>query len=312
MKKTIYLILILALFISCKEKLNIQPKYKDFKTDLEAKNLFGKIKEYSQFRENFSKNKTEKSIIHLKEKFNKFGSLKKSEYFDSFGKTLKTTENIYDENNNLLKKITLNENYPKKMVEKLIHSDSIKKIESRLITINDTLIYKFTLKFNEFENIKQQLKIKNNDTILVYFKYQYDSKKRIIKSEQFEGNNKSINEFEYDENGNIVESIFTSDFFKYKTVTTYTNNRLSKIENYEISKEFKKELESITEFDNYYNPVNEKTYQNSELNRESKNEYEFDNNGNWIKKTVYLKEHFANSKKFIPIYIEKREIKYWE
>jgi major membrane immunogen (membrane-anchored lipoprotein) len=315
LKQTILLTLILLLFISCNKELNIQPKYSDFKTDLEAKNLFGKVKEFSQFRENIKssdKNRTEKSTINLKETFTKNGSLKKSEFFDSYGKTQQTTENIYNEKGNLLKSITLNNNYPQKMVEKLIHSDSINRMESRMITINDTLNYKFTLKFDEFNNVKQQLKIENKDTLIVNFKYEYDSKKRLIKSEQLEKNNKSINQFEYDENGNVVELIFTSDFFKFKTVTTYMKNRLSKIENYNISKELKQELESITEFDNYYNPINKKTYQNSELNRESKNEYEFDNNGNWIKKTVYLKEHFANSEKFIPIYIENRKIKYWE
>tara|TARA_R110002051_G_scaffold113010_2_gene185710 strand:- start:897 stop:1910 length:1014 start_codon:yes stop_codon:yes gene_type:complete len=315
LKRTIHLILILSLFISCKNELNIQSKYSDFETDLEARNLFGKVKEFSQFRANIKsseKKETEKSTINLKEVFTKNGSLKKSEYFDSFGKTQQTTENNYDEKGNLLKTITLNHNYPKKMVEELIHSDSLNRMESRIITINDTLNYQFILNFDQFDNIKRQLKIENKDTMIVNFKYEYDSKKRLIKSEQLEKNNKSINEFKYNENGNVIESIFTSDFFKFKTVKTYVNKRLSKIENYSISKELKQELESITEFDNYYNPISKKTYQNSELNRETKNEYEFDNNGNWIKKTVYLKEHFANSKKFIPIYIENREIKYWK
>ncbi|WP_299112852.1 hypothetical protein [uncultured Winogradskyella sp.] len=109
MKNTFHLILILSLFISCKNELIIQPKYWDFETDLEAKNLFGNVKEYSQFRANIQgsdKRQTEKPIIRLKESFNKSGFVKRMEYFDTFGKTLQITENFYDSNNYLQKRIT--------------------------------------------------------------------------------------------------------------------------------------------------------------------------------------------------------------
>ena len=116
----------------------------------------------------------------------------------------------------------------------------------------------------------------------------------------------------YDQNGNIVESINGFDNFKMKTITIYIAGRISKIEYHSIFDDSEQLLESVTEFDKYYNPLNEKTYQDSKLKRETKNEYKFDNNGNWIEKTVSLKEHFYNSKKFVAIYIESRKIEYWE
>tara|TARA_R110002049_G_scaffold200901_1_gene371614 strand:+ start:2951 stop:3895 length:945 start_codon:yes stop_codon:yes gene_type:complete len=314
LKKALHLILILSLFISCKNKLNIQPKYSDFETDLEARNLFGKVKEFSQFRANIKgsdKNQTEKQIIKLKESFNKNGFAKSSEYFDTFGITQQTTENFYDVNNYLQKSITIGQNFPKKMVE-LIERDTIKKTAFRKIVINDSLNYQFQSTLGKLDRIEKQTRIENGDTTQINYNYKLDSNENVIFVEEIGGKEKNINEYKYDENGNVVESINGTDFFKIKTVTNYKDNRIIKVENYTISADLKQHLESITEFDNYYNPINEKTYQNSELNRETKNEYEFDNNGNWIKKTVYLKEHFANSKKFIPIYIESREIEYWK
>ena len=314
MKRTLHLILILSLFVSCKKELNIQPKYTDFETDLEARNLFGKVKELSQFRANIKgsdKSQTEKLIINLKESFNKNGFVKSTEYFDTFGITQQTTENFYDANNYLQKSITNGQNFPEKMIE-LIERDTIKKTAFRKIVINDSLNYEFQSTFGKLDRIEKQTRIENGDTTLINYNYKLDSNDYVIFFEEIGGNEKNINEYKYDENGNVVESINGTDFFKIKTVTNYKDNRIIKVEHYNISADLKQHLESITEFDNYYNPINKKTYQNSELNRETKNEYEFDNNGNWIKKTVYLKEHFANSKKFIPIYIEKRNIKYWK
>jgi hypothetical protein len=314
LKQIIHLTLILLLFISCNNKLNIQPKYSDFKTDLETKNLFGKVKEFSQFRENIkssNNNKTKESIIKQKETFTKNGSLKKSEYFDSFGKTQQTTENIYDGNNNLLKSITLNANYPQKMLE-LIERDTIKKTEFRKITINDTLNFEFHSTFGKFNKIQKQMKIENRDTTIINYNYVFDKNNNVIKLEQIEKDNIIVNEYKYNEDGNVTESVTGTDIFNFKSIRKYQNKQLSMVTRYNSYSDLKEILIEITLYDKYYNPINEKKYENAELHREIKNKYEFDKNGNWIKKTVYLKEHFANAEKFIPIYIESREIKYWE
>tara|TARA_R110002051_G_scaffold92740_1_gene162520 strand:- start:364 stop:1308 length:945 start_codon:yes stop_codon:yes gene_type:complete len=314
LKKTLHLILFLSLFISCKNELNIQPKYSDFETDLEVRNLFGKVKELSQFRANIKnsdKNQTEKPIINLKENFTENGFVKSTEYFGTFGKTQQITENFYDANDYLQKRITKSENFPENMVE-LIERNSIKKTEFRNITINDTLNIEFYSTFGKLDKIEEQIKIENGDTTFVKYNYKFNSNKNIILLEEIENEIKTVTENKYDENGNIVESINGFDNFKMKTITIYKAGRISKIEYYSIFDDSEQLLESITEFDKYYNPINEKTYKDSKLKRETKNEYKFDNNGNWIEKTVSLKEHFYNSKKFVPIYIESRKIEYWE
>ncbi|WP_299112854.1 hypothetical protein [uncultured Winogradskyella sp.] len=197
------------------------------------------------------------------------------------------------------------------MVE-LIKLDTIKKTEFRNITINDTLNIEFHSTFAKLDRIEERMKIENGDTTLIKYNYKFDSNENIILLEEIENGTKTVTENKYDQNGNIVESINGLNNFKMKTVTIYKAGQISKIEYYSIFDDSEQLLESVTEFDKYYNPINEKTYQENKLNRETKNEYEFDDNGNWIKKTVSLKEHFYNSKKFVPIYIESRKIEYWE
>lgn len=314
MKKTIHLILILLLLFSCKKELDIRPKYSDFETDLEAKNLFGNVKKYSLFRANIQgsdKSQTEKPIIKLKESFNKSGFVKRMEYFDTFGKKQQITECFYDANDYLQKRTTKGGNFAKNMVE-LIKRDTIKKTEFRNITINDTLNIEFHSSFGKLDRIKEQIKIENGDTTYVRYNYKFDSNNNIILLEEIENETKTVTENKYDQNGNIVESINGFDNFKMKTVRIYKAGQITKIEYYSIFDDSEQLLESVTEFDKYYNPINEKTYQDSKLKRETKNEYKFDDNGNWIIKTVSLKEHFYNSKEFVPIYIESRKIEYWE
>lgn len=81
---------------------------------------------------------------------------------------------------------------------------------------------------------------------------------------------------------------------------------------YMISADTKEHLQKITEYDKYANPIILKIFENSELNWELKNKYVLDKKGNWIKKVVSLKEHFANSKNFTHAYVETREIEYWK
>jgi len=315
LKRILHLILILVFFTSCTNELNIQPKYSDFETDLEVKNLFGKVKEFRQFRANIirpEENETEKPIINIKENFTKNGFVKNTEYFDTFGKSEHTTENYYDKEDYLIKSVQFNNNFPKKMI-RLINRDTINKTESESLTINDTLKFKFISKFGKTDNILSRLEIEKGDTTTIFYSYKYDKRDNLIREVVNKGEDKTINEYKYDDIGNILESISQTSYFNIKTIREYdSNNRLNKITEYNTSGDLKERLIGITEYDKYYNPINEKKYKNSELDREIKNEYEFDKNGNWIKKTVSLKEHFLNSKEFVPICIESREIKYWE
>ena len=314
MKKIIYLIFILLFFISCKNNVEVNPKYSDFKNDLERKNLFGKIKEYSQYRAIFKvmdNNSTEKTTITLREMFTKKGALKKSEYYDTFGKLQQIVENYYNSNDEKTKNISISE-VPYHKIVTLIKRDTIHKLIFQNVTYNDTLNIKFINRFEKTDRIVEQLQIENNDTIVKKYEYYYDQNDKLIKEIQIEKDNKNISDYTYDKKGNLIKLISGDKWMKFKTITEYDGkNKIIKKTQYIISADLKEHLESKTEYDNHFNQVNKKIFQNDKLNREIKNKYEFDEKGNWIKKTVFLKDVFANSNKFTPIYVETRKIKYW-
>ena len=314
MKKIIYLIFILLFFISCKNNVEVNPKYSDFENDLEWKNLFGKIKEYSHYKANFKgidNGSTEKATITLKEIFTKKGALKKSEYFDTFGKLQQSVENFYNSNDEQTKNISISE-VPYNKIVTLIERDTIHHLIFQNVTYNDTINIMFINRFEKTDRIVEQLQIKNNDTIIKKYEYNYDKNDKLIKEIQIEKGNKNISEYTYDKNGNVIKLISGNEWMKFKTITEYdSNNKIIKKTQFTISADLKEHLDSKTEYDNHFNQINEKIFQDGKLNRELKNKYEFDKKGNWIKKTVFLKEVFANSNKFVPIYVETRKIKYW-
>jgi hypothetical protein len=313
LKKIIYLILIPLLFISCKNNVEISPKYSNFENDLERKNLFGNVKDYSQYRAIIKVNNgsTEKATLSIKETFTKKGALKKTEYFDTFGELHQLVENFYNSNDEKIKNISISENPYHKLVT-LIKRDTIHKLIYQNVTYNDTINTMFINRFEKMDKIVEQLEIKNNDTIIKKYEYKYDKNNRLIKKIQIEKDNKSIRDYTYDKKGNVIKLISGDEWLKFKTITEYDgNNKIIKKTQYTISADLKEHLNSKTEYDNHFNQINEKIFQDGKLNRELKNKYEFDEKGNWIKKTVFLKEVFANSNEFVPIYVETRKIKYW-
>lgn len=314
MKKIIYLIFIVLFSISCKKNVEVNPKYSDFKNDLERKNLFGKIKEYSQYKANFkgiNNESTEKPTLSIKETFTEKGALKKTEYFGAFGELQQLLENIYNSNNEKIKYISISENPHQKLVT-LIKRDTIRKLVYANVTYNDTINTVFINRFEKTDKIVEQLEIKDNDTIIKKYEYKYDKNNRLIKVIEIEKNNKSVRDYTYGKNGNVIKFISGDQWLKFKTITEYdSKNRIIKKTFYTITADLKEHIETKTEYDNHFNEINKKIFQDGKLNKELKNKYEFDEKGNWIKKTVFLKDVFANSNEFAPIYIETRKIKYW-
>lgn len=320
MNKLPYLILILTILASCKNELELKPKYSDFKTDLEARGLFGKVKKFSQFRAGFKDvdgNQLEKPVPNLKEEFTSFGSVKKMENFDSFGKSQQITVNFYDENNYLVKYLTTNknQNLPQK-IEETIEHDSVKNKKIRNITMNDSIHYVVFENYGKFDQIQKQVMIENGDTITRIFEYKFNDNNKIVWQKETKIDtilsDYNINEYKYNSDGNMIVSIQGNEWLKFKMENEFEGGYLTKSKEYTITADLKENLREEIEYDKYYNPTNQKIYENSKLNRELKNEYKFDGKGNWTEKKVSLKEHFANSNKFIPIYIESRKIKYWE
>lgn len=161
----------------------------------------------------------------------------------------------------------------------------------------------------------KRISIKDNDTTEVNYIYSFDNNEKIKFAEQKEkGNDKSTttNLYEYDNNYNLIESSFKTEWMEIISETEWQNGRIYKQTSYTISADFKKHLNNVTEFDILYNTINTKKFEDSKLSCELKFEYEFDQNGNWIKKNVSMKEHFIDSNEFIPIYVDIRKISYWK
>lgn len=316
MNKILLLITTLTLFSSCKKELDIEPKYEGTNTDWEFRGLFGKVKEIRQFKTNFKGSdgtQKEKLILNLNEVFEKFGAFKVSEYFDPFGEPLKTIKYFYDDSNMLIKIITIGQNTHQKSIETILN-DTTNKITIRDIIYNDSLNFKFIFEYDTLESINRQTKIQNGDTIISNFEYVYNDTNNLLKSvESIVGEeNGVVNEYNYDDNGNVIEMITGPKHYKLKTTKEYKNNILIASEHYTVSQDLKEHLNEIIKYDKFHNVINENIFEDGKLNRELKNEYEFDDHGNWIQRKVYLKEHFANSSNFVPIYVETRKIKYWE
>ena len=82
-------------------------------TDWESKNLYGKVKFITQSKATYLDSKGKKPrepMKTLSEEFTEFGSIKRTEYFDDLGQLSQTTVNEYDENEFLVKSITINDN----------------------------------------------------------------------------------------------------------------------------------------------------------------------------------------------------------
>ncbi len=302
---------------NCKEKTelntNLKPTYSEFKNAWESNNLYGKIKELKQLKANSQgENKFEKPILNFTQKFTDFGEIKEIESYDNFGELIQKDVYEFDSNNFLIKTISINKPAELNYIM-TVKNDTVNKNNVRTLIINDSLKQQITVFYDEKDFVTKQVAIEKGDTTTINHKYHFEND-NLISEIQFERDEKKPNQefnYKYDNNRNLVESSTRTEWNEYLTKTEWKDNRILKQTEYTVSADLNKHLDRITEYDKLFNPINVKIYENSELNRELEYDYEFDKFGNWIKRTVSMKEHFANSDKFIPIYIESREIKYW-
>ncbi|UAB82038.1 hypothetical protein INR76_04580 [Marixanthomonas sp. SCSIO 43207] len=315
-----YLLFFTFLIISCENNTDIvnkdlKPSYINFKNAWDERNLYGEVKEIKKYKTIFQNSNQEgKSKLIFKEIFTDFGAIKEIEYFDDSGQTLQKENYKYDNNGYLLKYTFKNPSRNRRIVQLLVN-DTINNITKKSYFVNGTLNQQFTLFYNDEDYITKYISIENNDTINVFTTYKFNEQSKMLWSFQKEeqtGDTILVNHFVYNDIGNFME--YTSNnpnqggiFNKYE----WKNDRVSKIEHYIIYPGLSKRLSDITEYDRQFNPINVKEFIESKINTELKYQYKFDKTGNWIERTVYMKEHYINSKKFTPAYIEKRKIKYW-
>ncbi len=314
-----FTILILFIFItSCGGNENdfsdLKPTYSDFENVWEERNLFGKVKEIEFAKTVYQyQNKDGKSNKIYQEKFTEFGALSEKSNFNENDELFQ--KDIYEfDGKNLIRNISTNKKGKTNYVLN-IKTDTINNTTTNEWFVNDTLNSRMNLFYDKEDLLTKKVVVEQNDTTVTIYEYIFDKSNRIIEEKQIqEDNDEPIyhNLFTYDNSGNLTKSITKTIWTTFKTETEWNDKRIYKETEYTISADEKQHLDQVTEFDKLYNPRNIRIYENSELNREIKYNYRFDKKGNWIEREVFIKEHFAKSNVFIPIYQETRRIKYWE
>lgn len=318
--RKIYLLTLLSIIlIKCQNKTelrtDLQPIYSDSKNALQGNNLYGKVKKIEYYKTTFQNTENEdKPVLNKIEEYTDFGELKKVEYFDNYGELTQTNDIHYNENQEFVKSVSINKSKESNIIQ-ISEYDTIKNTSELSVFVNDTIDHKTTFYYGKNDYQIKRISIKGNDTTEVNLEYAFDNNDKIISSTQKEkGNDKSMttNLFKYDNNNNLTESSYKTEWVEMISETEWKDGRIFKQTSYTISADLKEHTNNITEFDILFNPINSKEFEDSKLNRELKFDYEFDENGNWIKKNVSIKEHFNNSKEFVPIYVDKRKISYWK
>lgn len=313
MKRQIINILSFLFLIGC-NNVDYKPKYKDFANAWERENLIGKVKSLKQYKANVTdieKGETERPIVEFKKEFTKSGYIFYEEHFDNFGKLQQYTKNIYDKNGFRIESITENFVMPMKTVEKAVFDTIIKKQISTHAIFNDSIKFDAFFKYDENGNLIESISIENADTTIDRLEYEYDNNKNIILKKQIQRVDSDIYEYfsenKYNQEGNLVELTFKSDFAETKSAYDYDKkNRLRKIVEYQSG-----EIQKETIFDEFYNKTLVRFFVKGTPNKEINYKYKFDNKGNWIKSEVFVKENLE-SNKMVPIYTETREIEYYE
>lgn len=311
MKNQIIKLLGLLLLIGC-NNIEYKPKYKDFSNAWERENLMGKVKVLEQYKANvidFKTGKTEKPIIEFKKEFTKTGNISYQEHFDNFGKIEQYIKNEFDNKGYRIKSVSENYIMNSKSIETAEFDTLINKQISANVIYNDSIDFNAFFKYDKNGNLTEQLSIQNGDTTANRFVYKYNDIGLILLKKQIQnsdfGINEYINEFKYDQNANLIELSTKSDFWKSKY--SYKYDRENRIKHLKQCEEG--QITEETKFDNYYNKICVKYFQNGTLNREMLFDYDFDRKGNWIEKKVSVRNSRDNKK--VHAYTETRKIKYY-
>ena len=319
MRKIHLLTLLSIILFNCQNKTelrtDLQPIYSDSKNALQGNNLYGKVKKIEYYKTTFQNTENEdKPILNKIEEYTDFGELKKVEYFDNYGEITQTNVIDYNKNQEFIKSVSINKLNESNIVQ-ISEYDTIKNTSELSVFVNDTIDHKTTFYYGKNDYQIKRISVKGNDTTEVNSEQTFnDNNKLVLATQKEKGNDKSTITIrnKYDDNDNLIESSHKTEWVEMISETEWKNGRISKQTSYTISADLKKHLNNVTEFDILYNVINSKEYEDSKLHRELKFDYEFDENGNWIKKNVSMKEHFNNSKEFVPIYVDSRKISYWK
>lgn len=315
MKNYLILFLILLILASCGSKIDYRPKYENFKNDLERDNLNGSIKTIELFKasvENLTSGATGEPFIQQKKEYNKIGNILIEYNYDDFGSLVATIQNKYDTDNNKIESITENYSIPSLIIEQNIF-DSTGNLISTHVTIDDTIHIETLLYYDSENNIVKVIQIQEGDTASNSFQYKRNEADKVVSKTQIQtiGEKKYeyLNSYKYDNNGNLIElSLKSSEFGSSKEIREFDrDNRLKKATKYQNG-----QVQTESEYDEYYNQTIYKSYYNGDISKDMKFEYEYDKKGNWIKKDAFVNDLSNKSDEFIKVYTETRKIEYYE
>jgi len=315
MKKAFLLIVLIIAVIGCKK--NSVTNYSGDDTDWKTLNLYGKVKKIKQYRANYlypEKTKVGKLLLKEQQEFTNNGFLKQTIQFDLLEKPRQRNTFQYDVNGFLTKsvyhEISTNQ---KKVIT--IKKDTLLKKDVIHFTVNDAIQNIQIQEYDAFDNVKKETKINNGDTISTRYEYQYNKEQKVIKTTEIRKGfaPKVIGEYKYNNQGKLVEAITRLNSLEFKAKTIFENEKIVSQTSYITALNLEEDaIDSFVSYDQYYNPIIHKSYEDSKLHSTYMYTYKYDDAGNWIERTSSIKRHFEGSDEFAPMQIFKRKIVYWE
>ncbi|WP_375238222.1 hypothetical protein [Aurantibacter sp.] len=249
-----------------------------------------------------------KSHVSEFKKYNKKKNLIKLDNYDSDGKLESRIEYIYV-NDKLILKSDINFDFNEKEITKIKY-DTILNNKTTKVFRNEKLAYGFIETYDKDENIIKIVQDIKGDIVTVKYSYLLNDDNKVISVTDETKN--LFKTFKYDSLGNEVEVIKYGTYLTYKTLKEFKKGKIHRILKTRITKDSTEYVDSDITYDDFFNPIYQKIYNDKKLIREHKRTYTFDKKGNWVTKTVTTKDYiFDRSNTFKPNYIETRKIKYW-
>ncbi len=319
MKKLLLVVSLLFLVLSCKQETTVSktPVYKDFKNDLQVKNLYGNIHSLVRkkaFILDIEKNTFDELKASAVYDFNEAGNITKEEVFSDVGRLNSLSEHVYNEHNAIVESKMQYFSTDPKTTLRIVNTytnDSI--LANTQVYRNGTLFQESFNKHNTIHNTVESMTIKNNDTVKSTSKIVYNDAGAItgvVNMSNLENVDSKISN-QYDNAQNLIEHTYTMGGLSIKRVHAYKGNILTSAKEYTILPSEEELLDQITTYDSLYNPIEESYFTDGTLQRILQFDYEFDAKGNWIKKTTYINRNPKEKGRFKPYILETRDIRYW-
>lgn len=314
MKNSIFIIVSLILLYSCSNEIEHNPVYFDFSNDWEAESLYGKIHTLTVYKANvsdFKSGKTENPVIVSEKEYSEGGYYTYEVYYDGFGNVQSKLKYEYNAKNEIINLLSENLQSDFKSDNYYEYDEKGNNTVATLITA-DTSRWTLYFEYDSLQNIIKTTSIQYGDTSEVIYEYEYNQFGNIISKKHFEytpnGTDVYINEFAYDSNQKLIETINKSDFFG-TSLTTYhydSRNRLERLIFYDQGNKTKELI-----YDLSFNISAIRHFENDILTIEFNHDYTLDKKGNWTSKKVFRKDFSIKEKDSIHVYTESREIKYY-